>query len=50
MPVDEWGRAFHYLSPGPNGEPFVVLSYGKDGRPGGSGEAADLIRPASDVE
>ena len=41
VPPDPWGRPYQYHSPGRQGE-FEVLSYGKDGRPGGEGENADL--------
>lgn len=39
---DPWGRPYIYLSPGPQGEPFAVFSYGADGAPGGEGEDADI--------
>lgn len=41
IPLDPWGRAYQYKSPGEHGE-FDLWSFGKDGQPGGSGEAADL--------
>jgi general secretion pathway protein G len=41
LPVDPWGRAYEYKLPGEHGE-FDLLSYGKDGQPGGTGEAADI--------
>lgn len=41
VPMDPWGRAYEYKFPGEHGE-FDVLSYGKDGQPGGAGEAADI--------
>lgn len=42
VPSDPWGRAYIYLAPGRQNEPFEVLSYGADGLEGGSGEDADL--------
>ena len=39
---DPWGNSYLYAIPGPNGQPFEVMSYGSDGQPGGTGEAADL--------
>ena len=42
VPRDPWGNEYIYLRPGRHGEPFEVLCYGSDGRPGGSGEATDL--------
>ena len=41
VPLDPWGRAYLYQEPGTHGD-FDLQSYGKDGRPGGSGEDADL--------
>jgi general secretion pathway protein G len=42
VPADPWGRAYVYQQPGTHGGDFDLLSYGKDGRPGGSGEDADI--------
>ena len=41
IPLDPWGRPYVYKFPGEKGE-FDLISYGKDGQPGGSGENADL--------
>jgi general secretion pathway protein G len=41
VPADPWGRPYVYRVPGEKGE-FQLLSYGRDGKPGGSGEDADL--------
>lgn len=41
IPMDPWGRAYLYRSPGAKAE-FDVLSYGKDGQPGGEAENADV--------
>lgn len=41
VPLDPWGNSYVFRSPGDHGE-FDLLSYGKDGRPGGAGEAADI--------
>lgn len=41
VPLDPWGRAYLYKSPGDHGE-FDLLSLGKDGQPGGRDEAADI--------
>jgi len=40
-PADPWGRQYVYKYPGERAE-FDLLSYGKDGQPGGEGEAADI--------
>lgn len=43
VPLDAWGRAFVYRSPGEvNPESYDLLSYGRDGTPGGAGDDADL--------
>jgi general secretion pathway protein G len=41
VPLDPWGRAYVYRAPGEKGE-YDLLSYGRDGRPGGSGEDGDI--------
>jgi len=41
VPLDPWGRTYQYRAPGEKGD-FDLLSLGKDGAPGGSGEDADL--------
>jgi general secretion pathway protein G len=41
VPPDPWGKPYVYLQPGEHGE-FDLFSYGKDGQPGGSGDAADV--------
>ena len=41
VPQDPWGHPYVYKSPGDHGE-FDLLSYGKDGQPGGTGEAEDI--------
>ncbi len=43
VPKDNWGRDFIYeVDPG-GGVPFVVISYGADGKEGGDGANADLL-------
>jgi general secretion pathway protein G len=39
---DPWGNPFHYKSPGDNGQPYRVASWGADGREGGTGDDADI--------
>lgn len=41
VPLDPWGRPYFYRAPGAKGD-FDLMSYGKDGQPGGSGESADI--------
>ena len=33
---DPWNRPYLYISPGPAGHPYEILSYGADGQPGGA--------------
>lgn len=41
VPPDPWGTAYVFNMPGEHGE-YDLLSYGKDGKPGGEGENADI--------
>ncbi|MES2116864.1 MAG: type II secretion system major pseudopilin GspG [Pseudomonadota bacterium] len=41
VPPDPWGHPYQYRSPGTKGE-FEIVSLGRDGQPGGSGEDADI--------
>lgn len=41
VPLDPWGKAYLYKTPGQKGD-YDLLSYGRDGQPGGSGEDADI--------
>jgi general secretion pathway protein G len=41
VPLDPWQKPYVYKIPGEKHE-FDLISYGKDGQPGGSGENADL--------
>jgi len=41
VPVDPWGKAYVYKSPGDHG-PFDILSYGADGTAGGDGDNRDI--------
>jgi general secretion pathway protein G len=43
VPNDPWGTSYVYQSPGPNGEDFILMSYGKDGQPEGKDENEDLV-------
>jgi len=42
VPKDPWNHDYIYLSPGRNQEPYEIISYGSDGEPGGTGDAADI--------
>jgi len=41
LPKDPWNRPYMYLQPGNNG-PVDVYSFGRDGKPGGTGPDADI--------
>ena len=41
-PLDPWSHPYVYKFPGEHGE-YDLLSYGKDGRMGGTGEAEDIV-------
>jgi general secretion pathway protein G len=44
IPLDPWGRAYVYTFPGTrNKTGFDLLSLGRDGKPGGEGEDADIV-------
>jgi general secretion pathway protein G len=42
VPPDPWARPYVYKFPGEHGE-YDLFTYGKDGQPGGSGEAEDIV-------
>lgn len=41
-PMDQWSNRYEYRVPGTGGQPFDIVSYGEDGRPGGDGVNEDL--------
>ena len=41
IPPDPWGNAYQYRAPGTRGE-YEIISLGKDGQPGGTGDNADI--------
>jgi len=44
VPLDPWGNAYVYRAPGTaSGSGYDLLSQGADGRPGGTGEDADIV-------
>jgi general secretion pathway protein G len=44
VPLDPWGKPYVYRTPGSGGSrnDYDLMSYGRDGAPGGTGENADL--------
>ena len=43
VPLDPWGNEYQYRSPGLEGRPYDIWSYGADGKPGGIGEDKDVL-------
>ena len=41
VPPDPWGKPYAYRSPGSAGD-YDIVSLGKDGQPGGTGDNADI--------
>jgi general secretion pathway protein G len=44
VPADPWGHPYVYAQPGTHQNDFDLVSYGRDGQSGGSGEDADLTK------
>jgi len=42
VPLDPWGHPYVYAQPGTHQNDFDLMSYGRDGQPGGTGEDADI--------
>lgn len=42
LPLDPWGKPYIYQYPGTHGE-YDLYSYGRDGKPGGDDEDADVL-------
>ena len=42
LPKDPWNNPYQYVSPGANGRDYDIISYGRDGKPGGEGYDADI--------
>jgi general secretion pathway protein G len=42
VPLDPWGNPYQYRKPGQHSGEFDLFSFGKDGRLGGEGDAADI--------
>lgn len=43
LPMDPWGNPYQYQVPGADSQPFSLRSFGKDGAPGGEGDAEDIV-------
>lgn len=42
---DPWGNKFVLIIPGVKNFDFDIVSYGADGKPGGDGDNADVVKP-----
>lgn len=43
IPLDPWRHPYLYRSPGDEGRPYELMSYGADGAAGGEGDARDIV-------
>ena len=43
VPADPWGHAYIYKYPGEHGDEPDIISYGLDGKEGGTAEDADIL-------
>jgi general secretion pathway protein G len=48
LPKDPWGNVYLYASPGTDGRDYDLMSYGRDGKPGGEGPDADISNATLD--
>jgi general secretion pathway protein G len=48
LPKDPWGNVYLYASPGTDGLDYDLISYGRDGKPGGEGYDADISNATLD--
>lgn len=42
LPKDPWNNPYMYNSPASDGHDYEIISYGRDGKPGGDGYDADI--------
>jgi general secretion pathway protein G len=49
VPKDPWNNLYQYASPGADGKPYEVLTFGRDGKPGGEGYDADISSSTLDA-
>jgi general secretion pathway protein G len=47
VPLDPWGNPYQYAPPERSGQPFVLYSFGADGKPGGTDIDQDIGLDAS---
>lgn len=49
LPIDPWNNPYLYISPGADGRDYEIISYGRDGKPGGEGYDADIDSATMDL-
>lgn len=42
VPLDPWGHPYQYKTPGDDGKPYSLMSFGKDGQEGGTDDNEDI--------
>ena len=42
VPKDPWANEYKYVSPGDQGRPYDIISFGGDGKEGGDGDGKDI--------
>jgi general secretion pathway protein G len=42
LPNDPWNNPYRYSAPGQDGRPYTIMTWGADGREGGTGENEDI--------
>jgi general secretion pathway protein G len=47
--MDPWNRQYLYVTPGPNGHPYEILTYGADGVAGGASGSEDSDLSSSNL-
>jgi general secretion pathway protein G len=43
IPLDPWSNPYVYKIPGEDGKPYLLMSYGADGKPGGDDNNKDIV-------
>jgi len=43
IPLDPWGNAYVYTTPGEEGNPYKIMSYAADGKAGGIDNNEDIV-------
>jgi len=43
VPLDPWGNAYVYTTPGEDGNPYKIMSYAADGKAGGVDNNEDIV-------